>query len=79
MQHNENNMSHEYKLFLHKTQVIMYTSTIYVTKLMFMRWVKTLLYSGMRFGFSKNSANFYVAIDSNPIQHHRFQLPKMSI
>ena len=43
------------------------------------RWVQSLLYSGMRFGFGKNSAKFYVAIDSNPIQHHWFQLPKMII
>ena len=26
-------------------------------------------YSGMRLGFGKNPGKFYVAIDSNPIQH----------
>ena len=30
-------------------------------------------YTGMRLGFDKNSGKFYVAIDSNPIQHHRFK------
>ena len=29
-------------------------------------------YTGMRLGFGKNSGKFYVAIDSNHIQHHRF-------
>ena len=28
--------------------------------------------SGMRSGFGKNSRKFYVAIDSNDIQHRRF-------
>ena len=31
-----------------------------------------MLYTGMRIGFGKNSGKFYVAIDSSPIQHHRF-------
>ena len=29
-------------------------------------------YTGMRLGFVNNSGKFYVAIHSNPIQHHRF-------
>ena len=29
-------------------------------------------YTGIRLGFGKNSGKFYVAIDSNPIQHSRF-------
>ena len=29
-------------------------------------------YSGMRLGFGTNSGKFYVAIDSNPIQHRWF-------
>ena len=33
----------------------------------------------MRLGFGKNSGKFDVAIDSNPIQHRRFSLPKMII
>ena len=28
--------------------------------------------SGMRLSFGKNFGKFYVAIDSNPIQHRRF-------
>ena len=28
--------------------------------------------TGMRLGFGKNSGKFYVAIDSNHIQHRRF-------
>ena len=28
--------------------------------------------AGMRLGFGKNSGKFYVAIDSNHIQHHPF-------
>ena len=31
-----------------------------------------ILYTGMRLGLGKNSGKFYVAIDSNPIQHRRF-------
>ena len=30
------------------------------------------MYTGMRLGLGKNSGKFYVAIDSNPIQHRRF-------
>ena len=33
----------------------------------------------MALGFGKNSGKFYVATDSNPIQHRRFSLPKMII
>ena len=31
----------------------------------------------MRLGCGKNSGKLYVAIDSNPIQHRQFSLPKM--
>ena len=33
----------------------------------------------MRLGFGQNSGKFDDAINSNPIQHRRFELPKMII
>ena len=35
-------------------------------------YIPSYVKSGMRLGFGKNSGKFYVAIDSNPIQHRRF-------